>query len=156
MIPQISELYAPALGSALLKSIGPFGAQLFNLSFILCSTLVLPFIPETLKRDPSGEISLSLNQEEPEQQGFGRKLILQARERYLHIIDYVCNDIFPITRQRLIIYTLIAALINQLLRTVAIFLMQYMVARFHWRVESVSVPVYLEQSSIFTNVMLSL
>jgi hypothetical protein len=124
-----------------MKAIGPYGTGLFGLCFVFVSILTLPFLPETLRKQQHSEIETPHHQEQLEMRpGFHRLFASRVREQYHHIRDHVWNDVLPLIHQRLIIFTLVATLINQLLRIVSIFLMQYMVARFHWRVETVSFP----------------
>jgi hypothetical protein len=137
MVPMTSELYSAPLSKALLRSVGPYATVLFALSFLVMGIFILPFLPETLSKTQSSQLTTPAEPDTDNADSRRWLPKLRIRARFGNFRRHVEEDIIPLLAQRLIIFTLIATVINQLLRTLVLFLMQYMVARFDWNVENV-------------------
>jgi MFS family permease len=120
----VTELVAPPIGSQLSKAVGPHLTFLFTLPFALIGLVVLRFIPETLNptnHNPGIE---------PEP--------FNIRKKFESINIHLRESILPLLNRPLLFIALMALFVNRLSRPILAMLLQYMSAKFHWKLEQVT------------------
>jgi hypothetical protein len=122
-----TELIAPPIGSALLKASRPQNIFLFVPPLALLGLVVIAFVPETLKTaaDDAPDHGTESNG-------------LNLRGKFVSMRTHVRDSVLPLLKRRLLFIGLMALFVNRMSRPILSMMLQYMSAKFHWKIEKVT------------------
>lgn len=136
----ITEMVSPPLGSYLMDSWNSYYAYLFGLPLEFLGFLVLAIIPETAKPNKDQEYSSHSSSSSTAEHN-GRSWL---KQRYHFLKTHIIVNVMPLLCQRAILQGLVALFVNRFSRSILKTLMQYLSARFGWKLGQVCLlPIYL-------------
>lgn len=135
LVPQISEVYTPPLSSWAMQTFGPYGLYVVSGCIAFSSIFILPFLPETLpKQHPSGT---STPLEPSDIVHISTRFRDKIKRRLDEFKRHFREGILPLFKAKYLGACFVALSIAQLPRPLLMFYMQYVVARFEWKIENV-------------------
>jgi hypothetical protein len=136
LLTQISEVYTPPISGWAMRTFGPYGLYVVSGCICFSSIFILPFLPETLpKQHPSGASTpLEASDIIHVSNRFHNKIKRRLDEFKRHFRE----GILPLFRAKYLGACFAALSLSQLPRPLLLFYMQYVLARFEWKIENVS------------------
>ena len=129
----LTELVSPPLGSYLMEQWNSYYAYLFGLPLEMFGFVVLLFIPETAKVSPTDI------KDNPRTRPVVHRLNvhLRLRSRLQSLRNHVNSEVLPLLRKPALVLALVALFVNRFSRSILKTLMQYLSARFGWKISQV-------------------
>jgi MFS family permease len=124
----VTELTAPPLGSHLLETIGPHLTFLLLNPLCLLGLFVIWFMPETLKASESDDDQHQIASSEP----------FNMRKKIHSLVTHVSENVLPLLTRPLLFIAMLAIFVNRLPRPLLGLLLQFMSAKFRWKLAQVS------------------
>jgi hypothetical protein len=129
----ITEVVSPPLGAYLMDNWNSYSAYLFGLPLELLGFVVLAFIPETTQPNKDQEHSIH-SESSPAPPPNKRSWI---KQRYHELKGHIIVNVLPLLSRTVVWHALVGLFVNRFSRSILKTLMQYLSARFGWKLSQV-------------------
>ncbi|KAF2431681.1 MFS general substrate transporter [Tothia fuscella] len=129
----VSELFAPAVGSQLLKHLPPNLAYLCGIPPYGLAMAILSCISEGKNTSAGSKNDAATNNSA--ESSSPPKSRYSIKHQLVGVRDHMMTDILPLLKRKIIILALVSTVVVSFARPVFGILIQYMGVRFHWKFE---------------------